>query len=104
MTGWVGEHPTKPVPTALYGVVFVFAAIAYTILQNLIIKADGGSDSLLARAVEHDWKGKLSIVLYLAGIASAFFRPWLGQAFYVVVAIVWLVPDRRIEKRLAQNS
>ncbi|HEX7807144.1 MAG TPA: TMEM175 family protein [Thermoanaerobaculia bacterium] len=104
MTGWVGEHPTSPVPTALYGVVFVFAAIAYTILQNLIIKADGGRESILARAVEHDWKGKLSIVLYLAGIATAFLRPWLGQAFYVIVAIVWLVPDRRIERRLAQNS
>jgi uncharacterized membrane protein len=104
MTSWVGEHHLTPVPTALYGVVFIFAAIAYTILQNTIIAADGGPTSVLGRAVEHDWKGKVSILLYLTGIACSFVRPWIGQLCYVIVALVWFTPDRRIERRLPQNS
>lgn len=104
LTGWVGEHPDSPIPAAAYGLNFVLAAVAYTILQNTIIRADGGETSPLGRAVEHDWKGKASIALYLAGIACAFLHPWLADAFYVVVAAIWFVPDKRIEKKLVQET
>ncbi len=104
MTGWVGEHPDAAIPAAVYGINFFLAAIAYTILQNAIIHADGGETSALARAVEHDWKGKASLLLYALGIACAFLAPWLSDVFYVIVAVIWFVPDKRIEKRLAQNS
>jgi uncharacterized membrane protein len=103
MTNWVGENHTSAVPTAVYGVVFVFAAIAYTILQNTIIAADG-KDSLLGRAIRHDWKGKASIALYLTGIGTAFIRPWISDLLYMTVAILWFVPDRRIEKRVEAGS
>ncbi len=99
MTRWVGEQHTAALPTALYGINFFLAAIAYTILQSTIIAGDG-NDSVLARAVASDRKGKISLVLYLAGAGLAFVRPWIAHLLYVIVALIWLVPDRRIERRL----
>jgi uncharacterized membrane protein len=98
-TGWMGENHFSAVPTALYGMVLLMAAIAYYILQQLII-ASQGPDSILKRAVGGDWKGKLSPVLYVFGIAASFWSQWIAQGIYVLVALIWLVPDRRIENVL----
>src|ERR1700722_2471396 len=98
-TAWIGDNPAARTPSALYGVVLLMAAIAYWMLQRRIIAAQG-PDSLLKKAVGADRKGKLSPVIYSAGIATAFFSPWAAQALYLLVALMWLVPDRRIEKRL----
>jgi uncharacterized membrane protein len=98
-TGWMGENHFAPVPSACYGVVLLMAAIAYLLLQTVIIRSQG-DDSLLGRAVGRDWKGKLSPVMYLAGVAAAAWSPALSQAVYAFVALVWLVPDRRIERIL----
>jgi uncharacterized membrane protein len=95
-TGWMGENHFAAWPTALYGVVLLMAAVAYVMLQQCIIAVQGPSSKLKA-AVGRDWKGKLSSLLYLAAIASTFFVPWVAQALYVAVALMWLVPDRRIE-------
>ena len=100
-TGWMGENHLTSLPTAAYGLVLLMAAIAYWILQQLII-AHQGPGSLLATAVGSDWKGKLSPALYLAAIPLAFFSPWLANAIYVLVALLWFVPDRRIERVLAR--
>jgi uncharacterized membrane protein len=96
-TGWMGENHFAAWPTALYGVVLLMAALSYTWLQTLIIRAEG-PDSLLAQAVQADWKGKLSLALYALAIAVSFRLGWLSLAIYVVVALIWLVPDQRIEK------
>lgn len=96
-TGWMGENHFATWPTALYGVVLLMAALSYTWLQTLIIRAEG-PDSLLAQAVQADWKGKLSVALYVLAIAVSLRLGWLSLALYVVVALIWLVPDRRIEK------
>ncbi|TCT23206.1 TMEM175 family protein [Thermomonas haemolytica] len=98
-TAWMGENHFTAVPTAAYGVVLLMAAIAYWVLQQRIITLEG-PDSLLARAVGADIKGKLSPLAYLLAIALAFVQPWLAWAVYVLVALVWLVPDRRIESRI----
>src|SRR5919109_256387 len=90
-TGWMGENHFAAAPSALYGAVLFMAAIAYWILQQLII-ASQGSDSLLRRAVGKDWKGKLSPVLYLVAIPTAFWSQWISQALYVFAALIWLVP------------
>ena len=95
-TGWMGENHFAAAPAALYGVVLLMAAIAYWILQQLII-ASQGSDSILRKAVGGDWKGKLSPVLYAAAILLAFWRQWISLGLYVLVALLWLIPDRRIE-------
>jgi uncharacterized membrane protein len=99
-TGWMGENHFAATPSALYGVVLLMAAIAYLLLQQLII-ASQGPDSLLKKAVGGDWKGKLSPVIYAIGIPLAFWSQWISLALYVLVALVWLVPDRRIERVLA---
>ena len=99
-TGWMGENHFASAPSALYGFVLLMAAIAYVILQQRIIAAEG-SDSLLRKAIGSDWKGKLSPVMYLAAIALSFVSHWIAQALYVAVALMWLVPDRRIERALA---
>ena len=96
-TGWMGENHFAPLPTALYGVALLMPAIAYTILQTAIV-ALHGRDGTLARALGRDFKGKMSVVLYLAAIALSFVAPWAAQAIYVGVALMWLVPDRRIER------
>ena len=97
VTGWMGENHFAPIPTALYGVVLLLAAVSYTILQTLLV-AEHGPNSRLARAMGSDLKGKLSMTLYLAGIALAFVNQWISDAIYWTVAMMWLVPDRRIEK------
>jgi uncharacterized membrane protein len=102
-TGWMGENHFAELPTALYGMVLLMAAIAYFILQATII-ASQGSDSLLRRAVGSDWKGKLSPVLYLIAILAAFASHWTAKAIYVLVALIWLIPDRRIERALIQKD
>jgi uncharacterized membrane protein len=96
-TGWMGENHFTPLPSATYGVVLLLAAVAYYILQSLII-ADTGTNSKLARAFEADWKGKLSPLLYASGIGLSFVRPWLAGSIYVAVALIWLIPDRRIAR------
>jgi uncharacterized membrane protein len=98
-TAWMGENHFTALPTAMYGVVLLMAAIAYWILQQRIIAVEG-HDSLLARATGNDFKGRLSPLFYITGIALAFVQPWLSCALYVLVALVWLVPDRRIESRI----
>jgi uncharacterized membrane protein len=96
-TGWMGENHFAPLPTALYGAVLLAAALAYYILQQTIIAAQG-ERSVLRQAVGSDWKGKASPLLYLVGIGLTFVSAWLSQAIYVLVALIWLVPDRRIER------
>ena len=99
VTGWMGENHFAPVPTATYGAILLMAAVAYWILERLIIRAQG-ANSLLGRAVGRDWKGKISPALYLIGIAVSLVAPSVAGAIYAGVAIMWLVPDRRIERVL----
>ena len=98
-TGWMGENHFASAPAALYGVVLLMAAIAYWILQQLII-ASQGPGSILKKAVGGDWKGKLSPLFYAAAIPLAFWREWISLGLYVLVALLWLIPDRRIENVL----
>jgi uncharacterized membrane protein len=98
-TGWMGENHFAAAPSALYGVVLLMAAIAYLILEQLIISSQG-HDSLLKKAVGQDWKGKLSLLLYVFAVAAAFWAQWISQSLYVLVALMWLIPDRRIENVL----
>jgi uncharacterized membrane protein len=102
-TGWMGENHFAATPAALYGVVLFMAAIAYWLLQQLII-ASQGPDSLLKKAVGGDWKGKMSPVTYAIAIPLAFWSQWVSLGLYVLVALVWLVPDRRIEHVLADKE
>jgi uncharacterized membrane protein len=95
-TGWMGENHFAATPAAVYGAVLLMAAIAYHILQRVII-AKQGPESLLARAIGNDWKGKLSPVLYFIAIPLAFVSPWISSSIYAFVALIWLIPDRRIE-------
>ncbi|MFZ6864200.1 TMEM175 family protein [Undibacterium sp. Ji67W] len=95
-TGWVGENHFTANPTALYGFVLLMSAIAYFILQQVII-ASQGQDSVLKKAVGKDWKGKLSPVLYFSAIFVAYLEPWVSMALYVIAAVIWFIPDRRIE-------
>ena len=101
-TAWIGENHRASAPSALYGVVLLMAAIAYGILQQTMIAAQG-PDSLLKKAVGRDWKGKASPVAYLIGTAAAFRSPPLAQGLYLLVALLWLVPDRRIENVLVRR-
>ncbi|HET8656254.1 MAG TPA: TMEM175 family protein [Longimicrobiaceae bacterium] len=102
VTAWMGENSFASAPTALYGVVLLMAAVAYMLLQRSIL-AVSGPDSLLARAVGGDVKGKVSPVFYVLAIGAAFFRPWISDALFVTVALIWLVPDRRIERVLQER-
>ena len=101
--GWMGENHYTAAPTALYGVVLLMAAVAYYLLQQTIIRAQG-PNSILQQAIGHDWKGKLSPVLYIVAIVAAFAAPWLAQSVFAVAALIWLIPDSRIEKRLAKKN
>jgi uncharacterized membrane protein len=101
-TGWMGENHFAAVPSAFYGVVLLMAAVAYLILQQLIIESQG-RDSLLQKAIGSDWKGKLSPALYVVAILTAFWSHWISQAIYVLVALFWLIPDRRIERVLSTH-
>lgn len=101
-TGWMGENHFAPLPSACYGVVLLMAAIAYFILQDQII-AFQGEHSLLRRAIGKDWKGKVSPVLYAVAIAAALWSPAIALGLYALVALIWLVPDRRIERILQSD-
>jgi uncharacterized membrane protein len=103
MTGWVGQNPRAPMPVAVYGCVLLMAALAYYILQRAIISQQG-EKSLLAAAVGRDIKGKISPLCYLAAIPLAFVSQWISQGLFVFVAVLWLIPDRRIERVLAQRK
>jgi uncharacterized membrane protein len=103
-TGWMGENHFAPATLAVYGGILSASAVAYSILQNRLIALNGGPDSALAHAVGRDWKGKLSPVLYGVAIISSFLLPWLSGAIYVAVALMWLVPDRRIERTLVAEK
>jgi len=102
-TGWMGENHFAPVPSAVYGVVLLMAAIAYFILQHLIIVSQG-PDSLLKKAIGRDWKGKISPILYALALPLAIWSQWLAIGLYVLVALIWLVPDRRIEHALSSRE
>ena len=102
-TGWMGENHFASGPSALYGVVLLMAAVAYAILQQAIIRSDG-AHSTLARAIGGDWKGKISPLIYLAAIAASFWAAWVSQLLYAAAALLWLVPDRRIERVLDTRS
>jgi uncharacterized membrane protein len=103
VTGWMGENEFAPVPTAIYGVVLLMAAVAYWILLQTILQAEG-PDSLLRTAVGSDWKGKLSPILYVVAIPLAFVHEAIAGALYVAVALIWLIPDRRIERVLSRDK
>jgi uncharacterized membrane protein len=98
-TAWMGENPDAPLPNALYGTVLLLAAIAYFILVQTIFKAEG-PHSTLAEMLGSDFKGKISPLFYIAAIGLAFVNQWISDILYIGVALMWLVPDRRIEKRL----
>jgi uncharacterized membrane protein len=100
-TAWMGQNLLAPVPTAVYGGALLMPAIAYFLLQQAIVRKQG-ADSVLAKALGGDFKGKVSPVCCLAGIVLAFVNPWLSMALYVLVAVMWLVPDRRIENALRE--
>jgi len=102
-TGWMGENHFAPVPSALYGVVLLMAANAYFILQHLIIVSQG-PESLLKKAIGRDWKGKISPILYAVALPLAAWSQWPAIAIYVLVALIWLVPDRRIERALLSRE
>lgn len=102
-TGWMGENHFAPLPSALYGAVLLMAAVAYTILQDQIIALQG-EQSALKHAVGRDWKGKTSLICYTVAIGLSLLLPWLAQILYVFVALLWLVPDRRIEQVLHEQD
>jgi len=102
VTGWMGENHFAPLPTAAYGAVLLCCALAYTLLQATIV-ADQEAGSRLAAAVGSDAKGKLSLLLYALAIPLAFVREWMADGLYALVALIWLVPDRRIESRAADH-
>jgi uncharacterized membrane protein len=101
VTGWMGENHFAPVPTALYGVVLLLAGIAYWLLQHAILVQEG-PDSILAAALGNDWKVRFSLLLYGIAIPVTFLHPGIAGALYVLAAVVWLIPDRRIERSLAR--
>ncbi|SDM19893.1 Uncharacterized membrane protein [Catalinimonas alkaloidigena] len=102
-TAWMGENHFAAAPMALYGVVLLMAAIAYWILQRSILCKEG-PDSLLAEAVGNDLKGKISPVLYLIAIPCAFVSPWISGGLYILVALLWLIPDQRIERTMHEHT
>jgi uncharacterized membrane protein len=103
VTGWMGQNHFTPIPSAAYGIVLMFAGIAYYILAHELI-AEQGPDSRLARALGRDRKGKVSVLLYAIGIGLSFINSWMAVAIYVGVALMWLVPDRRIETHTPPRS
>jgi uncharacterized membrane protein len=102
-TGWMGENHFAPLPTAAYGAVMLAASVAYYVLQRLII-AEQGPHSKLKAAVGGDVKGKLSPLIYVAAILLSFVSQWVADALYVLVALIWLIPDRRIESKLDERA
>lgn len=103
VTGWVGENHFSNLPVAFYGFVLLMAAISYFILQRSILKVQG-KDSILAKALGKDLKGKASPIFYITGIIASFYNPWIAGALYILVALMWLVPDKRIEIILREKE
>jgi len=103
VTGWMGENSLAHAPTAMYGVVLLMAAIAYFVLQRVIILSQG-ERSLLAEAIGRDLKGKASPILYAIAIPMAFVQPWVAYSIYVLVALMWIIPDTRIERAVAARE
>jgi len=103
VTAWTGENHFETAPTVAYGVVLFMCAAAYSLLVNRLVKHHD-KNSTLAEAIGDDRKGKISIVLYLVGVALSWFQAWLGFAVYVGVAVMWLIPDRRIEKKVVEED
>jgi uncharacterized membrane protein len=103
-TGWVGDHPSSPWPVAVYGFVLLMAGIAWLILEKCIIARNGWQESELAKAVGPDWKGKVSALLYMVAIWLAFVRTWAAETLYAVVALLWIVPDPRIESKVTSEG
>jgi uncharacterized membrane protein len=103
VTGWMGENHFHPIPSALYGAVLFMAAISYLILQRLIVAAHS-PDSQLAAALGSDWKGKLSPALYATAVALSIVKPWIAGCIYIAVALLWLVPDRRLSRVLTAHK
>jgi uncharacterized membrane protein len=101
--GWMGENHFTAVPTALYGIVLLMAAIAYYLLQRAIIRAQG-HDSILRKAIGRDWKGKISPILYIVAIIATGYSPQIAQIILVTAALIWLIPDRRIERHLVLSD
>jgi len=99
VTGWMGENYFAPLPEALYGIDLLMAGVAYNILQKELVKKEG-ENSILARAIGKDTKGKLSVILYAVAIASTFLNQWIAGSIYALVAFMWLIPDKRIERFL----
>lgn len=102
-TGWMGENHFAAVPTALYAIVLLMSAMAYYVLQLVIIRAQG-QDSILRRAIGYDWKGKMSLALYVVAILATFRASWAAQLVLVIAALIWVIPDRRIEKQLSARA
>ena len=102
-TGWMGEHNFANASMTLYGVVLLLSAIAYFILERFIIIAEG-KNSVLAKAIGYEIKGVISVVLYILGIASSFYSEWISGIAYLVVALLWLIPDKRIEKIFSKDQ
>lgn len=98
-TAWMGENDYAPLPVAVYGVMLLFAGVAYSILTKSLI-AHHGKSSVLAKSIGNDWKGTVSLLVYALAIPLAFVRPWIACACYSFVALIWLLPDRRIEKHV----
>ncbi len=103
VTAWMGENHFAAAPVAVYGVVLLGSGVAYYVMSRLLL-ASHGPDSLLARALGSDFKGRISLVCYVSAIAVAFVLPWLSGLLYATVAVIWLVPDRRIERLLAGRA
>jgi uncharacterized membrane protein len=99
VTGWMGENHFAPAPVALYGFVLLMAALAYSIMVRVALRLEG-PDSTLARAIGGDRKGNLSLALYVIGIVASFFQVWIAGAAFIAVALIWLIPDQRIERVL----
>jgi uncharacterized membrane protein len=98
-TNWIGEQHFAAVPMSVYGFILLMCAISYTILQNKIIKHEG-KESLLFQAIQSDIKGKISLVCYVLAISLAFITPWISGLLYITVALIWIIPDKRIEKQI----
>jgi uncharacterized membrane protein len=101
-TAWMGSNPCAPLPTALYGLTLLMAAMAYLVLQRAIIR-EHGPDSLLAKAMGRDVKGKISAMMYVVAVGLAFVNSWISYVLYALVALIWLVPDRRIERAMVSQ-
>jgi uncharacterized membrane protein len=103
VTAWVGENHFESAPMALYGFVLLMAGLSYTILQNVIIRSEG-KDSILKAAIGTDWKGALSLVFYITAIVFSYYINWISATLYVLVALIWLIPDRRIECEIERRN